>query len=96
MQADYSNPVNERANLQLGFKSSLRNFDIGADYENYISGTWIPDLNLLNNYLYDEQIHASYSIYTGEVGIFNYQAGLRAEQVINKSKLELTSVSSKK
>src|SRR5690606_39297782 len=36
-------------------------------------------ISLLNNFNYKQDIYAAYTSYTGEIGKFGYQAGLRLE-----------------
>ncbi len=95
IQSNYVNPFNETSRLEAGFKSSIR--DMGSDY-NYFNydpsmQEWINNPLRSNNFDYKEQIHAVYAIYTGALGGFKLQAGVRGEDAITKSSFANDSVS---
>jgi len=79
-QADYIQPMGEKGKLELGVKSSLRN--ISNDYlveEQNDESQFIRLDDLSNRFVYDENIHAGYIIYSNKLRRFTYQAGLRTE-----------------
>lgn len=82
-QIDLVNPFNERSKLEAGLRTNARTFD---NVLNTISGG-VYDSSLSNNYHYTEQINAAYASYTGSIGQFGYQAGLRAEQSFYKGEM---------
>jgi outer membrane receptor protein involved in Fe transport len=90
-QGNYVHPF-AAGRFEAGFKSNIRDLDMLFDYYNfnYSANDWIPDLSLQNYFDYKETIHAAYSIYTGRVSSFRFQAGLRGEQVLTSSALLLT------
>ncbi|MEM1137141.1 MAG: outer membrane beta-barrel family protein [Bacteroidota bacterium] len=79
-QADYVQPLGEKGKLEAGLKSSLR--DINNDYfveEQDDAGNWIRLPELSNEFIYNEDIHAVYAIYSNKFERFTYQVGLRTE-----------------
>jgi outer membrane receptor protein involved in Fe transport len=78
-QIDYVLPIKKDGKFEAGYKASIR--DIRTEYfvEELQDGTWTPLEGLINDFSYDEDIHAGYLIYGNKFGRFSYQAGLRAE-----------------
>jgi len=73
-QADYELPLGSNK-LEAGFKSSLRAIDYNqtGDILNPIPGS--PS----NEFVYQEDIHALYAMFSGPLGGVEYQLGLRGE-----------------
>ena len=94
-QANFVQPLSINNRLEAGFKSSVS--DLGMDYNFYnfdpSGSTWINNNLRSNNYDYKEQIHALYGIYTGALGDFKYQAGVRGEYAKTDSKLITNNIS---
>lgn len=86
LQSDFVNPINSKSRFECGLKSIVRELDNKYTLKdlNDSSDLWIYN-GLSNRFLYDEQIHAGYAIYSNTIGKFEFQAGLRAEQVFTKS-----------
>ncbi|HUX60627.1 MAG TPA: outer membrane beta-barrel family protein [Ignavibacteriaceae bacterium] len=89
IQSNYVQPFGKTSRLEAGFKSSIRNLGMDYNYFNYdpSGNDWINNLGRSNNFSYQEQIHAIYAIYTGSIGGFKFQGGLRGEDAITKSTL---------
>ncbi len=89
LQSNYIQPFGDKNRLEAGFKSSIS--DLGMDYNFYnfdpSSSEWLNNYLRSNNFDYKEQIHALYGIYTGAIGDFKYQGGLRGEYAITDSRL---------
>ncbi len=81
LQSDYIQPLGSNARFDVGFKSSISN--LGMDYSFYnfdpSANLWVNNIDRSNNFDYKEQIHAVYGIYTGSLGNFKYEGGLRGE-----------------
>lgn len=79
-QADYSNAFNDNHKIEAGYKGVLR--DETSPIET-LSGTGESDLapqrNLDNTFKYKQNIQALYMTYSGKVGNFGMQFGLRGE-----------------
>ena len=88
IQVDYAMPI-ANGLFETGYKSIFRKFD-----NDYLYGLIDPqsqELNpydsLTNSFLYQDQIHAVYAIYSDSLPRFNYAIGLRAEQTFVDSEL---------
>ncbi len=78
-QLDFNKPIGKDGKFELGARSSLRS--INNDYEvlQEEDGTLQKLIGLSNNFNYDENVHAVYSIYGNKASKFSYQLGLRSE-----------------
>jgi len=78
-QVDYEKPIGGEGKFELGYRAGLR--QISNDYivEDFNDIGWVPIAELTNEFLYDENIHALYSMYGNKVNQWSYQVGLRAE-----------------
>ena len=90
-QTDYIRPVGG-LKLEAGAKSTLRRIDntFFSETFDYGVGTYLPDVELNNAFVYDEQVHAAYGILSGGRGKIEAQAGLRVEQALTTFDLETT------
>lgn len=90
IQTDYVHPVGEHSRIETGYKSTFRHND--SDYRlldyDYSAAEWQMDTNVTNHFIYDENIHAVYGIYSREVGRLQSQIGLRVEQANTISDLK--------
>jgi outer membrane receptor protein involved in Fe transport len=82
LKLDYSYPVDEFSKIETGFKSSFRNVDADIRAENFdtINSEYVNNPNVTNHFVFDEQVHAVYGIYSRTINKFGFQVGLRAEQ----------------
>jgi outer membrane receptor protein involved in Fe transport len=89
IQSNYVDPLRGNNRLEAGFKSYFRHMGMDYNFYNFDANTneLINNPNRSNNFDFKEQIHAIYGIYTGEVGDFKYQAGLRGEYAYTDSRL---------
>lgn len=92
LQADYTKSVKETGKLEAGFRSTYRrlNNDLYSETLDHDSGSFIPDLDLNNTFVYDEQVHAAYGIYGQDFGKFSGKLGFRLEQALTDFNLETT------
>ena len=83
-QTDYTNPIGENGKLELGAKATLRDYTSLYDVydKDTITGEFISNPMLSNNYKYNEEIYAGYANFANTIGNFGYQAGLRVEQYV--------------
>jgi len=93
-QTDYSLPLGEVSKLETGWKSIIRNIDAETNGSDYFpsTGVFVSDPRYIDHFIYDEQIHAGYLIYTGHFQKFDYQAGVRGEDYMNSGKSSTTMV----
>jgi outer membrane receptor protein involved in Fe transport len=79
-QLDYVNTFNDRSKIEAGYKGTLGREN--SPVETFAGNTKddaaiVPEL--FNKFIYNQDIHALYSTYTGRLDKFGYQAGLRGE-----------------
>jgi outer membrane receptor protein involved in Fe transport len=89
IQTDYVHPLGEHSRFETGYKSTFRHTN--SDYRkldyDYLAVTWISDSVESNHFIYDENIHAFYGIYSREMGRLQSQLGLRIEQAMTSADL---------
>jgi outer membrane receptor protein involved in Fe transport len=92
LKTDYVQPISAKAELQTGYKSTIRHLDADFKSLDYINGTFVSNGLSSNRFDFKEQIHAGYlqfSTVTGnrENPLLKYDVGLRAEKVWNSGKV---------
>ncbi len=78
-KSDYILPFGEESKFEGGFQSSFRTITDKYSLKNIIDNIETLDSNFINDFKYQEIIHAVYADIGGEVGEFSFQAGIRAE-----------------
>ena len=88
IQADYAQQL-FNGKLETGYKSTFRSLDNDYDYEvlNQTSDIWVNQDTISNRFLYEEQVHALYAIYSTTLGKFDVALGTRMEQTLIDTKL---------
>ncbi|MDZ7288444.1 MAG: TonB-dependent receptor [candidate division KSB1 bacterium] len=86
---EYSNPLTEKSNLEVGYLGEFigNDFDFHAEYFDATQQKLVTDVNKTNRFLYDESIHALYATYQQSLGSFGFMAGLRTEHASVRSNL---------
>ncbi|MCJ0741819.1 outer membrane beta-barrel protein [Pedobacter montanisoli] len=77
-KTDYSYPLS-RGKIETGIKFSNINTDNFASYELNNSGTWFPDFNKTNHFIYKETISSAYGSFDQKSDKLSYQLGIRIE-----------------
>lgn len=90
---DYSLPISESNKFELGYQNRLGNSTdyTTNSYFDLASNEFILDVRFSRDIDYQRYIHSLYSLYSGEIGGFGYQGGLRAEYTDRKIELAKTS-----
>jgi hypothetical protein len=80
-QIDYVQPLQQQS-LEMGFKSVFRNNSSEYTYSNLdtASGTFIQDAAASNNFNYQQNVHAIYTMYNWKKGNWALKSGARIEQ----------------
>ncbi|HTL09847.1 MAG TPA: outer membrane beta-barrel family protein, partial [Chitinophagaceae bacterium] len=82
-QVDYSNPISEKAKIDMGARAALRNNKSISDNSVFDYTLPVPayvyNASLSNNYKFTDRVFAAYTTYSGKVKTLSYQLGLRAE-----------------
>ncbi|MBQ9470184.1 MAG: TonB-dependent receptor [Bacteroidales bacterium] len=80
VQLDYSNRFSDNLKIEAGYKLTLEREDTPVETHSGLSeASAALDTGLYNRFLYNSDIHAIYSTFSGRMGKFNYQLGLRGE-----------------
>lgn len=81
LQLDYTLPFSLEKMLELGYKSTFRNYknDYNVSEFNSNSGNFTTIGGFTDVVNYDEKVHALYAQYTATHGSFSYALGLRSE-----------------
>lgn len=91
IQIDYTKPIGSEGKLETGLRSSFRNMENDFIVEEQDEqGNFNPLPGLDNIFLYQENIHALYSILGNKSNKLSYQGGLRAEYTDVKTTLVRT------
>ena len=82
IQTDFTNPLGEKAKLELGLRAAIRDFQ--SENLNYIYNLalnqYIPITSINANYKFNDRVLAFYGTYANTIGKkTNYQLGLRVE-----------------
>jgi len=79
-QADYIKPL-ENGKFETGLKSNIRKFDNDYQYLRFdeTSQEFVEDPAVSNRFLYQDQIHAGYAVFSSTRPKFEYALGLRGE-----------------
>jgi iron complex outermembrane recepter protein len=86
-QIDYERNVSETRRFEAGFKSNIRMDEREQIFMalDPFSNQFVNDDFISNEFSYDEQIYAAYTIFRDKIGKFSYQAGLRGELTLTES-----------
>lgn len=90
-QFDYIKPW-ETGKFETGLKSNIRKFDNDYRYlrRDESSQEFVEDPAVSNRFLYQDQIHAGYAVYSSKRSKFEYALGLRGEYTQVDTYLENT------
>jgi hypothetical protein len=85
IKADYVLPINQKAKMEMGVKSSWSTIDSDLDYKQlFDNNVWRDDRGMSNRFIYKENINAAYASgsykFSDKTSI---QFGLRGEQTIS-------------
>ncbi|MDR2383785.1 MAG: TonB-dependent receptor [Prevotellaceae bacterium] len=79
-QLDYVNTFNENSKLEAGYKGTFGREDSPVEtFSGRTKDDAVVTPELFNRFVYNQDIQALYSTYTGRLNKFGYQLGLRGE-----------------
>ncbi|HEX6431320.1 MAG TPA: outer membrane beta-barrel family protein [Niastella sp.] len=80
-QVDYVQPLKQQT-MELGIKSTFRSNGSDYSYSNLdlISGVFVRDTSLSNNFNYRQNIHALYTTFNWKMGHWALKTGIRIEK----------------
>ncbi|HTE24772.1 outer membrane beta-barrel protein, partial [Flavitalea sp.] len=80
LQADYVNPITEKAKVEFGARMQIRDVDSKNDiYQDTATGVFFKVPQLSSNYINSDKVYAGYLTFTNAIRDFGYQIGLRVE-----------------
>lgn len=90
-QLDYVRPLGA-GKLEAGYKGTLQILDntLFSETFDYGAGAYRPDVDINNDFTFDQQVHAAYGTVSGSVGKLDLQGGVRLEQVLTTFDLSTT------
>lgn len=78
IKLDYENKISENTRIEAGYNGNIeREKSPTVTFSDEAHST--PDKNLYNDFIYNQDTHALYATYSGNLGKFGYQVGLRGE-----------------
>ena len=78
-KVDFTLPLDDKNDLETGWKSTIKSNDNPSVYEFQEGANWSTDSASTNHYKYNEQIHAAYANYKLSLDHWSFQVGLRSE-----------------
>jgi len=78
-QLDYVLPMDGGIKVEMGALGNFRTIENDFEVNEIVDGIAVPDPNLTNNFIYQEDVAALYANYGQELDKWSYQAGLRGE-----------------
>lgn len=89
IQVDYVHPIGAEGTLETGYKSTFRSFDNDYTYEilDQASNQWENQDEVSNRFLYQDQIHAAYAIFSTSINDLDLSVGSRLEQTFVDTRL---------
>lgn len=79
IQSDYINKFLDIFKLESGIRFSSKVRDNKFSYERFLNNNWVLDTNRINNFIYDENIFAAYTILSIDLNPLYLNFGLRGE-----------------
>ncbi len=95
IQVDYMRPLGGDVRMEAGLRSEIEQLNSKYFSETFDteSGAFLPDVNRINTFNYDQAVNAAYGILATELGKFGFQVGVRLEQAFTTFELETTNES---
>ena len=79
-QLDYQNKINDNTKFEVGYKGTLGRENSPVEtYSGLNESSTIFDNSLYNRFIYNQDVHALYTTYSGRISKLGYQLGLRGE-----------------
>ncbi|RYF37683.1 MAG: TonB-dependent receptor, partial [Chitinophagaceae bacterium] len=80
LQADYVNPITDKAKVEFGARMQVRDVNSKNDiFQDTATGSFFKVPQLSSNYINSDRVYAGYLTFTNAIRDFGYQVGLRVE-----------------
>lgn len=90
-QVDYVHPFSKDRKFEIGSRVSLRDIRNNYFLETFDDGVWSKLPRFSNDFVYNEDIYATYAIFGDKINKWSYQIGLRLEHSNVTTELRTTS-----
>jgi hypothetical protein len=89
---DYVRPLSTRFRLEAGYRGTFQKLrtTLQTLVFDHTQSVYRPDSTRINDFLYDQNVHAGYGMLDGEAGRFLLQAGIRFERATTQFHLATT------
>ena len=86
VKVDYTRPLSERVHLGAGYEGQLQHFHTTLNTQVFDTAlaAYAPDSTRINDFTYDQVVHAGYAMLDAEVGKFQLEGGVRVERATTK------------
>ena len=86
LKMDYTRPLSSRVNLGAGYEGSLQHFHttLNTLVFDTTRAAYVPDSTRINDFTYDQLVHAAYAMLDAEIGKFQLEGGVRVERATTK------------
>ena len=93
IQTDYTHPINDKSQFEIGAKTVIRTIETDLERQIEDEGNFIRDDRVSNEFRFTEAVHAAYVNYQNAWGKLRFQGGVRGEMALTESEqLTLDSV----
>jgi len=89
VKVDYTRPLSGRLRLQAGYEGALQHFHttLSTLVFDTARAAYAPDSTRINDFTYDQLVHAAYGMLDAEIGKFQLEGGVRVERATTKFQL---------
>jgi outer membrane cobalamin receptor len=89
VKVDYVRPITSGVRLEAGYKGAFDHFHTALDTRvlDTVSGTYLSDASRTSDFLYQQDVHATYGMLIGQQGKLQYQGGVRVERASTQFRL---------
>jgi hypothetical protein len=86
VKLDYERPLSDRVRLQAGYEGQLQHFHttLSTLVFDTARAAYLPDSSRINDFTYDQLVHAAYGMLDAAVGKFQFEGGVRVERATTK------------
>jgi outer membrane receptor protein involved in Fe transport len=98
LQADYTNPFNDKTKFETGYKGTFRKNDNDYIYDtlDYSVNGYVRSLDASNRFKLNESINSAYGTFSHKIKNFKFKVGLRVEHTHTNGELFTTGFEFKK
>ena len=86
VKMDYSRPLSGQLRLQTGYQGALQHFHTTLSTQVFDTAfaAYVPDSTRINDFTYDQLVHAAYGMLDADLGRFQLEGGVRVERATTR------------